>query len=561
MYSSVDSKSLARILPVSLLFLGLSLAACGPQKGGGETGGSDAGTQTKPDVEGISRVTITENPNNVLSAIVDVETPAEATVELTVKEGGEAIQTIGPTKAGENHELNVLGLHAETSYQFEIVSSSEAGMSTHSESFTTGSLPSGFPPIKVKASKPDKAADGFRLMSLYRWHKPGEGSGYQTGWGMIVGIDQHGEVVWYYKADHWTWNAHRISNGNLVYIIADHEIVEIDMMGNIVNRWHAKDDLGRKPGQDTYGIHHSVVEQEDGNFVTLSTALQKVEGYKSAGSKANVIGDVAVEFNRQGDVQSTSSLFDVLSDYTTRRRRGSGGPKWNDEYGKDTEDWSHANALTFGNADGTLLASLRHQDWLVQWDRETDELLWRLGPEGDFEFPQGSDGEFNFHQHAPHWLENGNLMVYDNGNFRSSVQPGEDFYTRVVEYKLDTSGVDIEAGEKGTVEQVWASKRPPKYFAPHVGHAEVLPNDTVMVSDGGLLEQPQKCIGFNNGKQVNNTWNCISNAKNLNWARLVEETHDEKKEKVLEVWIKDTSDDPRGYTMYRVEYLESLYPK
>ena len=537
--------------------LTLLVVACGPSNDG-----PSKEKEEGPAGPGISKVSITQNPNNRLSAIVEAYTDPPAPLTLQIRRDGETVQTLGPTKAAERHEINVLGLHADTDYDFKFSAEKGDDSWEQSESYGTQPLPDNFPPIEVKTSKPEQAADGIRLMSLYRWQKPGGGYGYDEGWGMIVGIDQTGEVVWYYKADHWTWNAYRLSNGNLLYIIADHAAVEIDMMGNVVNRWDSNEDLGRKPKKGTFGIHHSVIEQDDGNFVALSTELQKVEGFEKSGKKSNVIGDAAVEFNRKGEVLNTWTLFDVLSDYTTRRRYGSGGPKWNDEYGKDTQDWSHANALNFGDEPGTLIASLRHQDWVVKWDRETGDLLWRLGPEGDFEFPNGSDGEFNYHQHAPNWLENGNLILYDNGSYRESVEPGERFYTRVVEFELDASNVDIENGKKGTVKQVWESKRPPKYYAPHVGDAEGLPNDTIMISDGGLLENPKACHSFDkNGDPVNRTWSCIANPKNLNWARLVEVTHDKKKEKVLEVWIKDTSDKkPRGYTMYRAEYLDSLYP-
>jgi len=538
----------------------LLVAACGDQP---DDGGDDG---PEP---GLSNAQIVENPNNALSAIVELKTERPSSVELEIRRDGETVQSLGPTDKGVEHSFGVLGLHAETTYDFELeATTGEDQPESVVREFTTGSLPDDFPPLHVQTAKPNEAADGIRLMSLYRWQLESEGSGHQTGWGMIVGVDERGEVVWYYEADHWTWNAKRLSNGNLSYIIADDTVVEIDMMGNEVDRWEAASDLGRSPEDNSYGIHHSVLERENGNFVTLSTELREVEGFESEGETSNVVGDVAVEFTRDGEVVDSSTMFDVLSDYTTRRRYGSGRPKWNGEYGTSTDDWSHANALAFGDEPGTLIASLRHQDWVVKWDRETSELLWRLGPEGDFEFPEGSDGAFNYHQHAPKFLENGNLMLYDNGNFRESVDEGEDFYTRAVEYELDTSGVDIEAGEKGTVRQVWAYENPPKYFAPHVGDADLLPNDTVMIADGGLLESPSECIehtgkkGDYREKYRNRNWRCIASPENLNWARLLEVTHDDRKEKVLEIWVKDQSDDePRGYTMYRAEYLESLYPE
>ncbi len=565
------------VFVIALCLGSLPLVGCGPPDEGGSSpdattdggdmpdGMSDVGIDGLDDTDetgpapSISDLTVTERPDNVLSALVELETDIDAEVRIDVVRDGEVVRTVGPTDTATAHELIVYGLRAETDYEFDVHADANDARSTRTESFATGPLPDDFPPLTVEQSSPEQAADGYRLIDLFRWNEDATSS--QDDWGMAIAVDKRGEVVWYYQADHPVWDVNRLSNGNFVYNAGHEAIVEVDMTGEIVNEWDAAEDLGRELEDDTYGVHHGVDEQDDGELLTLSTEMRQIEDYAEQGETANVVGDVALQFDRDGEVTESWSMFDVLEDYRMRKRVGSTGPYWDEDYEQTTNDWTHGNAVENGDTDGTLIASLRHQDWIIKWDRETGDLLWRLGPEGDFEFE--GDGEFNYHQHAPIWLDNGNLLVYDNGNARPSIEEGEQFYTRVVEYALDASSVDIEAGETGTVEQVWEYRTDPQFYAPYVGDADELPNGNILVGDGGLLSDPGACIDFDEqGGVVDQTGACISNSDVQKWARIVEVTHDEDQQEVLEVRIRDDAEEnPRSYTMYRSSHIETLYPE
>ncbi len=545
----IPFRSAALLLSLSLL------VGCGPSDSS-DTGDTGVDTSQGPE---ISNVSVTENPNNRLSATVNFETDVAAESSVVIRQSGETLQTVGPADADTTHDHLVLGLQAESDYTFRLEASANGETATRMESFSTRSLPSDMPPLQVEASNPDLAADGIRLLDAFRWNDDNTGS--DDDWGMIIGVNKRGEVVWYYQADHQVWDASRIDNGNIIYNAEPHSIVEIDMAGNIVNEWKANEDLGRELSENEFSVHHGIRQLDNGEFLTLSTELRQIDNYIEQGSQAPVVGDVGLQFNRDGEVTGSWSMFDVLSDYRTRKRVGSTGPYWDSDYETETNDWTHGNAIEPGDEDGTLIASLRHQDWVIKWDRETGDLLWRLGPEGDFEFAS-NEGEFNYHQHAPIWLENGNLLVYDNGNARPTIEQGDQYYTRVVEYDIDASNVDIGAGDKGTVEQVWEYRNPPEYYAPYVGDADELPNGNILIGDGGLLSDPGSCIEFDDqGEVVDNTGACISSADNQKWARILEVTHDSDKKKALELHMRDDAEqNPRGYTMYRSSHIDSLYP-
>lgn len=522
------------------------------------TGCGPAGEDSSTSAPTISNASMIQNPRNVLSGYAEFDTDVSASATITVRHEGEVVREIESSSTTTDHSVFVMGLRATTDYQIKMTARANGATSSVTRSYSTPSLPSDFPPLEVDTSNPDLAADGYRLLDVFRWNDANTDT--DADWGMMVAVDKRGEVVWYYEAGEPVMDANRLPNGNIVYNADPHAVVEINMQGEEVNRWSASEDLGRTLDQNEFGLHHGVHRLQNGNFLALSTEMRQIDGFLDSGESANVVGDVALEFTRDGGVVDSWSMFDVLSDYTTRKRVGSTGPFWNSDYGMETSDWTHGNAVEPGKEDGTLIASLRHQDWIVKWDAETGDLLWRLGPDGDFDMASG-EGEFNFHQHAPVWLENGNLLVYDNGNARPSIQQGNQYYTRVVEYEVNTSNVDIEAGETGTVEQVWEYKNDPEYYAPYVGDSDELPNGNVLIADGGLVSDPSACISFNEqGEPVDQTGACISNGDIQKWARLLEVTHDSDKQVALEIHMRDNSEqNPRSYTMYRASHLDGLY--
>jgi hypothetical protein len=88
----------------------------------------------------------------------------------------------------------------------------------------------------------------------------------------------------------------------------------------------------------------------------------------------------------------------------------------------EANDWMHSNAITYDDRDGNLLLSMRHQDWIIKIDYSngwgTGDVLWRLGPEGDFTIDTTEAFPFQSHQHDPNYSSDYSLSVFDNGNTR-----------------------------------------------------------------------------------------------------------------------------------------------
>jgi arylsulfate sulfotransferase len=206
----------------------------------------------------------------------------------------------------------------------------------------------------------------------------------------------------------------------------------------------------------------------------------------------------------------------------------------------------------YEGSDDSIIVSLRHQDAVVKFSRETGEMIWIHGTHQGWKDrwkpfllePQG-ELEWQYHEHAARTTPQGTLLLFDNGNNRAwppeQKQEAMDSYSRVVEYVIDP--------EAKTVSQVWKYGGPGDeiFFSPFISEADPLPaTGNVLVTDGGRIRDK-------NG----NVSDDIRGGHH--WARIAEVTHANPPEKVFELVIDSPKSDPIGWSVYRSERLPSLY--
>jgi arylsulfotransferase ASST/type IX secretion system substrate protein len=131
-------------------------------------------------------------------------------------------------------------------------------------------------------------------------------------------------------------------------------------------------------------------------------------------------------------------------------------------------DYVHGNAIEL-DTDGNLLISSRHMDEITKISRTTGEIMWRLGGKNNqFTFLNDSAG-FS-HQHAIRRLANGNIILFDNGNYHTPQ------FSRAVEYRLDEG--------KKTAELVWQYRNQPEAYGAAMGYAQRLENGNTLIGWG-----------------------------------------------------------------------------
>ena len=305
--------------------------------------------------------------------------------------------------------------------------------------------------------------------------------------------DLDGTLIWAYdfpdrKTDSIIQPIKQLPNGNFLLIISyasqqlvdgipnNGEIVllrEIDLAGNPVRQITA-DQLNRKLQSAgfnlvTYDFHHDFAVLPNGHVVILANALQPSSNGPAKSGTQNVVGDALVDLDTQFNPVWVWNSFDHLD----LSRRPMGFP-----------DWTHSNSILYTD-DGNLLLSIRHQNWVIKVDYEngagTGNVIWRLGPGGDFKLLNGNDPQDWFYaQHSPNFIGTRSsgvfsMILMDNGDDRV-VSPGNacngtsgpNCYTTVPVFSVD------EAARTATL--TFHKVFPPEQYSLWGGSANPLAN-------------------------------------------------------------------------------------
>lgn len=485
-------------------------------------------------------ITTSTNKSSPLASLLEFDTDVPSRVVLDVSDDVDTWQVAFDDFEME-HSLPVLGLRPGKAHTIVVSAFDQKDELVFQDvvEISTDPPPADFPEFSV-TSVPELMEPGVTLF---------EAGGY------LIIVDETGQVVWYYRITNpgsFDRDVRRMSNGDLLLLLPPHGMMEIDMLGNTVRSWYPALTFGGTAGSipvDATAFHHEVYEMESGNFLVLTLELRQLEDYPSSVSDslaptetANVVGDLIIEFSPDdGAIVHEWHMLDMLDPY--RLSYSSLQTIWDDffleNYGIEgpTRDWSHGNGVIEDTRDDSLIVSLRHQDAVIKFDRETGALKWILGthanwnPElfGEYLLTPLTDDDlfFQYHQHAPEITPDGNILVFDNGNNRASpFDPinGANIFSRAAEYSIDEETMDVDL--------VWEStgfSEEEPIFAGFLGDADTLPETgNVLITFGGNVP-----------------------------ARIVEVTHTMPAEQVFEIFLPNEGN---NNFVYRAERLPGLYP-
>jgi hypothetical protein len=129
-------------------------------------------------------------------------------------------------------------------------------------------------------------------------------------------------------------------------------------------------------------------------------------------------------------------------------------------------DFCHMNSIEIDN-DGHILISSRHLMELTKINRQTGDIIWRLGGENN-QFDWVNDSYQISYQHDFRVLPNGNYTVFDNGNHR------EPQFSRALELALDTQNM--------TATKVFEYRETPDIFSRWMGSTQRVSNGNTIVN-------------------------------------------------------------------------------
>lgn len=433
----------------------LAMASCGEEEGPDMP---DGGNETNSSlIEG--EVSVITNSSRVapLTASLDFITNRDVSVELRV------IGKNGPTsdiiaefdEITNDFSLTVLGLYAshdnEVELSFKNASGSIVGKDT--VNIQTNSLLSDLPSVEIVEANQEDMVPGLTLVNYFGHN----GRSFPQRPFMF---DAFGDIRWYldfsssgaFSNLFFDAGMIRLENGNLAFgNVNGNAVYEVDILGNIVNQWSLN---GNR-------FHHAVSEKPNGNILATLTD-----------PRVSTVEDLIVEFDR-GQNQIVNS-WDLRQSLDMTRR------SFETDLADTNVDWIHCNGVVYDPSDNSIIVSGRTQATVKL--SENNEVVWLIAPHkgwersgrnedlnqyllqpldaggnpitdpevlsGDKDHP---DFEWAYGQHSPSLLDNGNVMVFDNGDFRNFKFTGfvnSNAYSRSVEYKIDE--------ENMTIQQVWS---------------------------------------------------------------------------------------------------------
>lgn len=130
-------------------------------------------------------------------------------------------------------------------------------------------------------------------------------------------------------------------------------------------------------------------------------------------------------------------------------------------------DYVHMNSIAI-DYDNNIIISSRHLSEVTKINRETGEIMWRLGgAHNQFTFVNDSYGFSYQHDVRPVPGQPNQYTIFDNGNYRI---PN---FSRVVEFKIDTLTM--------TATKVWEYRHSPDYSTSWMGNAQRLENGNTFI--------------------------------------------------------------------------------
>lgn len=396
----------------------------------------------------FTNVKIDINPNNTLSAIVKVQ--VKNATQAYIQFGTDSLFTQRSPSfpiVQDEVEIPLLGLLENTLYSIQVIAISGSGHQTKSDTtyFTSGNLPVEIPTLIVWTNQ--NPTDGYVLLGLI--------STVPNSKGFAVIINNDGKVVWYREFLSPVVDFQKQPNGNYtVFSSIDgspSHFYEVNNLGEIIREFEASN------GQITDPHEIRLVE---GGYCIFNVVFREMDLTSLGGWPNAQVRGTEIEFIRSNGNDFFWSPFDYFSVTDAAP-----------DIALNTQNvnpW-HGNAIEIDN-DGNLLASFRNSDVITKINSTTGDIIWRLG---------GKNNEFTFlndplngfsHQHGIRRLDNGNIILFDNGNLHPQPE------SRAVEYQLNE--------QAKTAELVWEYRHNPLLFGDALGFAQRLSNGNTLIDFG-----------------------------------------------------------------------------
>jgi hypothetical protein len=321
-------------------------------------------------------------------------------------------------------------------------------------------------------------------------------------------------------------------------------VQEIDLAGNVISQFNTTDlsnwlnAAGYTAVTPVASIHHDFVLLPNGHLIVIFNYDKECTSVPGCIGNQDLIVDALVELDQN---HKPVWVWNPL-DHTCPPKPTSPCLNINRRLVLKS-DWLHANDLVYSPDDGNLILSVVAQPLIIKIDyrdgQGTGDVLWRLGPEGDFKLTNGGIDDWFYANHdanivSPNSTGVFNLMVFNNADYDGMFDnppdpcstPGEPTcHSTVPIYQVDEG--NLTATILWQYEIMSADGTTPVYSW-YTGSAQLLNDNRVVMGINVPSDDPTG-------------------------SRYMEVTHDTNPQIVLRMEVS-------GQQAYRMVYYPSLYP-
>jgi arylsulfate sulfotransferase len=480
----LEKTSVVLALSCSLLTL---LAGCASNSRSALTGDPDPAPSILS-----SSVSATANPL-VASYTVTLPQAANVSVEFgpTTSYGFSTSPQHTPSTGPQTVQVLVAGMKAGSAYHMRAKVEYDTGFRTTGadQTFTTGAIPAGIlPDLTATPTSGLTPQPGVELVDAIL------PSSHQSPFA----TDVAGNVVWYYSPAEAQAPGELLApikllpNGHWMVLFGPNPsaplsgpispstptlLREFDLAGNAVRQITIAE-LNTRLAAANFPLTMQIFTHDfqllpNGHILVITNLLKQVNG-------VNVLGDAVVDLDQDLNPVWVWNAFDHLD----VNRQPMGFP-----------DWTHANALAYSADDGNFLISIRHQHWVLKIDYRdgagTGNILWHLGPQGDFHLQGASDPtDWFYAQHDVNFVSSNTtgtfkIAIMDNGDYRvlpdgsvCGVNGAAPCYSTAAIMQIDEKAM--------TASFLFQQKVDPNLYNSCAGSTRVLPNGNVEYNLGGV---------------------------------------------------------------------------
>lgn len=315
--------------------------------------------------------------------------------------------------------------------------------------YTVLYLPAEFPDFQVKVHEPEASDDPIYVATK------------MSGVFYVVKLDNAGVPFFYRAEDRNVYDFKKHPGGLMSYArergnASGSELILLDSSFAEVKR------------VTTVGLtntdRHEFHILENGNYILLAyEPTERDLTEYGLGASETVVDGILQEVGPEDEVLFQWNSWDYM--------------RYDESLHRDGTQYAHLNSVWVAH-DGDWIVSSRGMSQVLKIDRMTGDVLWRLGGiANDFEFVNDEFGGL-CGQHTASELENGNILIFDNGQYCWPEMPDRGRLTRIVEYKIDETAM--------TAELVWSYSDEEKY-ASSQGSAQRLANGHTFIGWGGVV--------------------------------------------------------------------------